>query len=259
MKSENRRNHSVALIATIVFHVLILVIMMVATLRYNASEPRKWPPVDSSEILFGGEYVMLGHNLTTPGKSTPAPDQSPAKSVDGDDVVSEGTTGQPQSLVSSQQESPAKVKEKPKTTTPGPTEEEIAEQQRAKREQEAAERIRNQVKFGGGGNGDGNAGSPDGNATVGAANGSPGHTLRGRTMESFGRPKSRLTGELRIKVRVNRQGQVVGVPEYVGGDGPAASRADVRNSCIEASKVSRFSVALDATAEQVGIITWRFE
>ncbi len=50
------------MLATLLFHVIVVVILASLYLRYSPSEQaeRKWPPVDSSEVLFGGEFVMTG-------------------------------------------------------------------------------------------------------------------------------------------------------------------------------------------------------
>lgn len=261
MSNDSRKNRLIALIGTIALHVIVVVVLCVSYVKYTASETRQWPPVDSSEILYGGELVRLGSNYVpmANNKSTPAPSEAETSAKSGEDIQDEGTQGEPEPLVTSVGESPAKEKEKAKPEKTGPTKEELAERERVKREKEAAERIKNQVKFGNNGNGAGNAGSPDGNSTVGATSGTPGHTLKGRTLESFGRPKSQLSGTIRIKVRVNRQGYVIGSPQYVGGEGPASANLTIRNRCISASQESRFSVSEDAQAEQVGVITWRFE
>ena len=261
MPSPDRRNRLIAIIATVVFHIVVLVIMLCVYLRYTADEPRKWPPQDTSEILYGGELIVEGNmQEQAQSENTPAPSSSPEQAdQQAADPVDQGEVGKVPPLVTSTQDSPAKIKETPKPEKTGPTKEELAEQERIKREQEAAQRIRNQVKFGNSGRGRGTAGSPDGNSTVGATGGTPGHTLIGRTLESFGRPKSQHTGTIRIRVRVNRDGFVVGTPTYDGGDGPASANAAVRQSCIAAARESRFSVALNAQAEQVGVITWRFE
>lgn len=249
MNDENRKNRLIALIGTIAFHVVILVAMLIGVMRYSASEPRKWPPVDSSEILFGGEYVMLGDNYAPQNDNRPAPS---APSIN---------QSEPEPLVTSQEQSPAKIKETAIPENPDPTKEEIAERERQRQQDEASKRIKNRVKFGASSSnsGTGKTGSPTGNAAVGAANGMPGHSLKGRTLESFGRPKSTLSGTIRIKVRVNRQGYVIGKPEYAGGEGPASANLTMRQRCIAASQESRFSVSVDAEAEQVGIITWHFE
>ena len=156
-----------------------------------------------------------------------------------------------------------KEQAKPKPAPTGPTKEELAERERVKREKERAEKqskISDRLKSGfSGKKGSGKTGSPNGNSTTGAVSGMPGHNLKGRTAESWGRPSSTLSGTIRIRVSVNRQGRVVGNPTYVGGSGPAAANSATRRSCIEASRNSRFSVDLDAQAEQVGIITWNFE
>ena len=59
---SSRRNHIIALIATLLFHALVVVILVSIYLRYSPAEEAKrgWPPVDSSEVLFGGEFVMIG-------------------------------------------------------------------------------------------------------------------------------------------------------------------------------------------------------
>jgi len=261
MISPDRRNRLIAIIATVMFHIIVLVLMLCMYLRYTGNEPRKWPPQDTSEILYGGELIIEGNEQEqAESNNTPAPSSSPQQAQQqADDIVNQGEAGQVAPLVTSAQESSAKVKDKPQPEKTGPTKEELAEQERIKREQEAAQRIRNQVKFGNTGSGSGKAGSPEGNSAVGATGGTPGHTLAGRTLESFGRPKSQYTGTVRIRVCVNRDGYVVGTPTYDGGDGPASANSAVRQSCIAAARQSRFSVSLNAQAEQVGVITWRFE
>lgn len=259
---SDRRDRIIAIAGTMAFHLVILLVLIFAYLQYDPTEVREWPPVDESEILFGGEYVMLGD---IPDPSVTVNDEpAPKESVDdaaseATDMVDEGSVGEPAPVISSQQESPAKEKEKEPPVKTGPTKEELAAQEKARREKEAAERINNRVKFGGSGVGNGKAGQPDGNASTGAVKGAPGHNLKGRTVDYWGRPSSSLSGTIRIKVVVNKQGKVIGTPSYVGGDGPAAANMAVRNSCIAASRESQFSVSFDGPATQPGIITWRFE
>lgn len=261
MSNDSRKNRLIALIGTIALHVIVVIIMCVSYVKYSVSEPRRWPPVDSSEILYGGELVRLGDNYLpmTKDESVIATSATETQSESDDDIKNEGTQGESESLVASTEKSPAKIKEKPKPEKSGPTKEEIAEKERIKREKETAERIKNQVKFGNNNGNVGNTGSPNGTSAAGLTNGSPGHTLKGRTLESFGRPKSQLSGTIRIKVRVNRQGYVIGTPQYDGGEGPASANLTIRNRCIVASQESRFSVSEDAQVEQIGVITWRFE
>lgn len=249
MNDTSRKNRLIALVVTIAFHLIVIVGLLVGTMHYSAMEEKKWPPVDSSEILFGGEYVMLGENLSSV-KSAP---QAPVKPAE--------TESKPEPLVTANEESPAKVKKNEEQVEEKISKEEAAERERKKREQELSKQVKNRVKFGkkGNGDGEGKAGAESGNSLTGTVSGTPGHTLKGRTLESFGRPQSQQSGIIRIKVRVNRDGYVVGTPEYVNGEGPAAAKKEIRTRCINASKESRFSVSLDAQAEQVGVITWRFE
>ena len=59
---RSRRNQLIALLATVLFHAAVVVVLLTLCLRYSGAESneRVWPPVDSSEVLFGGEYVMVG-------------------------------------------------------------------------------------------------------------------------------------------------------------------------------------------------------
>lgn len=268
--TRDQKDHIIAGILTALFAILILLGVTMAYFRVDPTqwEDRTWPPVDSSEIVFGGEYVRLGDMPlpTNQENSSPAPDVAPEEAaVDGTDLADAGVAESAASpLVTGEAESAMNVEKKPEPEKTGPTKEEIAEQQRIKRQKEEAEkqaRIKSRMKsgFSNKSNGSGNPGATNGNSTTGALSGAPGHTLKGRTAQSWGRPKSTVSGSVQVKVRVNRQGYVVGTPEVVGGTAPAASNAAVRRSCVEASRNSRFSVSLEAPSEQVGIITWRFE
>lgn len=268
--SESQRDQLIALAGTALIVILLVLALVLAHYRVDitAQEDRKWPPVDSSEIVFGGEYVKLG-DMPFPVEETdnsPMPDDSRTDAaVDGTDLADAGdAVAEAPSLVTSQNESTMKVIEKPAPEKAGPTKEEIAERERIKRQKEEAEKqakIKDRMKsgFSNSKKGKGEAGSPNGNSNTGALSGLAGHDLRGRTAEAWGKPASTLSGTVKIKVRVNRKGQVIGTPEYVGGTGPAAANAGVRRSCIAASRQSRFSVDLEAPAEQTGVITWKFE
>ncbi len=257
---NSRKNRIIAVIGTIAFHLIVLVIMLCMALSY----PPKNKKIDEpkSEILFGGEYVMIGNipNQFKTQNDQQSPSVSDIKGDDtGNDMVDEGTVGEPSQLITSTQESPMTIQKKETPEKTGPTKEELAQQEKERKQKEAAERINNRVQFTGNrGTGSGNAGSPDGNSSTGALLGAPGFDLKGRTAEAWGSPKSRsLSGKIVIKVRVNRQGRVTSA-EYAGGEGPAAANTSVRQSCIQASLDSKFSVNLNAAAEQTGTITWRF-
>ena len=60
-----------------------------------------------------------------------------------------------------------------------------------------------------------------------------------------------------VKSLLIRQGRVIGA-EYSGGSGTVAGSASARKSCVASALRSKFSVDLNAKAEQTGTITYRF-
>lgn len=265
---QSDRDRIISAVATAFFVVVMVAWMLMAhfSVDMKSLTEQVWPPVDSSEIVFGGEYVKLG-DMSMP---TPAKAQRPNSITSPDDAGHEGhdvaDAGSPSpeapATVTSDVESPAKIEKKETPAKTGPTKEELAERERVKREKEQAkksEKINSGMKnaFSKPSNTSGTEGSPSGNSTVGAVSGSPGYSLKGRTAEAWGRPSSAYSGTIVISVKVNRKGQVTQA-SYSGGTGSAAAQTAVRNSCIAAARQSRFSVDEDAPAEQSGTITWTF-
>lgn len=257
----NRRTRLLAASLTLLLCVAMVTVMMLLTLKRADSSERRWPPVDSSELLLDGEYVMRG-DIPEPDHNEAQSAQSEAPDNGGEDMEDQGEPNNaPSPLLTSTQESPMKEKPKPQPEKPGPTKEEMALKEKEKRENEAREQISSRVKFGGTGTSSGSAGksgSPNGNASQGALSGAPGTSLKGRTLESWARPTGRATGTIVISVRVNRQGNVISAV-YRSGSGAVASLKAARSSCENAARNSRFSVALDGPAEQSGTITYRFD
>lgn len=264
---DNRRSRTTALAATILFHVIVVVILASLYLRYSPAEEAKrvWPPVDSSEVLFGGEYVMMGDNpelAANDGESAPADAGAPAPVPEVESVENSGTPSPtPAPVITSGRPSPAKIEKKVTTEPTGPSKAEREAAERARREEETRQAIAEKVKFGksgAGADGQGKAGSPNGNADFGAAKGSPGYNLKGRTLASWDTPPRAPLGTVTIRVSVNRQG-IVTDASYASGTGAAAASATTRQHCIRAAKASRFSVDTDAPASQTGTITYRFQ
>ncbi len=263
---ERDKNQIIAIIATLVFHVVFLLILLYSFLYYSYPPKEGEPPIPKKEdIMFGGEYVMLG-NVQTPsnmGMTESEPyvqEKSKTTQVEGDEMEDAGPKADASKpLISSKNESPMKVNDKPVKKS-GPSKEEIAEQEKIKRQKEQADRISQRVSFGKtSGKGGGQQGSPNGNSSSGAVSGAPGVSgLVGYTLASWGRPNSPDAGIVRIRVRVNSRGKVISA-RYAGGSGSAAASSTVRQSCVRASLNSQFSVPENATTEAVGTITWRFE
>lgn len=259
MNLKEDKNKITALAATIIFSLVVLLILLFTTITYE------WPPKDmpvpeESEIMFGGEYVMLG-NMPVPASnkmesSQSSPDQGKANQ-DAHDMLNSGETAESSQLVSTDTESPMQTVEKSEEKS-GPTKEELERQQREKYEKEKAKEINKRVSFNKKGKSEGKQGVSNGNSDKGVLNGAPGHSLIGRTIEYFERPSSKVDGQVIIQVRVNPKGFVIDA-SYRGGSGTAAASMAVRRSCIEASRNSRFSVAKNSTSDQIGEIVWKFE
>lgn len=265
---DDNRVRAAAVTAVIVLLLLVWMLTANINLTLDFSADRKWPPVDSSEIVFGGEFVKLGDFAKpTPQRSKTRPSEMQNQeepSHEGTDMQNVGMpSAEEPEIISSELESPVKVTQQPEPKKTGPTKEEIAERERIRKEKEQAQKSK-QINSGmknmfnkSGKSSDGKEGTPQGNATVGATSGSPGYSLTGRTAEGWGRPSSAHGGTITIRVKVNRKGHVVSAT-YLSGTGSAAAQPSVRQSCIQAAKQSRFSVDDNAPAEQTGTITWTF-
>lgn len=235
---------------------MTVMIMLVSFLTYD------WPPknqpqptIDSTEILFGGEYVMLGdiEQPATDEMATPEPENK-------EEAKPSPEPTQHENLVSTNRESTMKVekqKEQPKDTKKKSDKATAETKKNDNRDNAKAKEISNNVSSSFG-KGKGKQGSQNGNSNQGVAKGTPGYSLSGRTPESWGRPSSPSDGTITIRVKVNPKGKVTDAT-YVRGSGSANASMAVRESCRQASLRSRFSVATDRTTDQIGTITWRFE
>lgn len=256
------------MLVTLLFHALVVVMLATLCLRYSPVQEaeRTWPPVDSSEVLFGGEFVMTGD---APEHAESADEPAPAEVAEvtppapqAESTVNTGTPAPKTApVVSTERTSPAKVVKETVKEPTGPTKAEIEAAERAKREEETRQKIASKVQFGSAGSGStgaGKAGVTDGNSSTGALSGTPGFSLKGRTLDSWQTPPSAPLGTITIRVSVNRQGQVTEA-SYQSGTGAAAANTAARANCVKAARASRFSVDADAPAVQTGTITYRFK
>ena len=297
MTSRPRKSAVAGVVATLLFHAIIVVVLLMLWLRYSPADltERTWPPVDSSELLFGGEYVMTGDfPVATPDGAAPdaaaseaAPEAGDAAEADASDDI---TPPAPAPVLTQEKPSPAKAtkaetpppasKARPSDTTPAtpntakstPTQAEIEAARRREqqaREEQAKANVAANMRFGkgqvatGSNNSSSNTaqgGSPgqaNGNAATGALSGQPGVSMNGRTLAAWKQPSSAPMGTITIRVTVNRQGAVTEAV-YASGTGPAATSQSARQSCVSAARASRFSVDETAPASQTGTITYHF-
>lgn len=261
------RHQLIALIATLLFHLMIVAVLLLIYLRFNpASETeREWPPVDSSEILFGGEYVLAGDlpdAVPTPEETEETVADEPKEPAPADPEPAEKPA--PTASTATPAPSPAKVKP-PKEKTPEKPKPDPAAEQQARRQQATsaatASRVSGAFSASNSKNDSKNkAGQPDGNVNTGAnTSGAPGANLGGRTLASWVKARGNAVGTITIDVTVNRQGQVTGVaynPRQ--SKGAVAASESARQSCLSAARQCRFSVATDGPELQRGTISFRF-
>lgn len=140
---QSDKDRIIAVIGTLLVLALLLLWIALSEFRINIDEldSRKWPPVDSSEIVFGGEYVKLGDMpQPVPQEQAEAQPQESAEepAYEGTDMSDAGQkTDIPPVTTASERPSPMKVEKKPETPEKkGPTKEELAERERIKRQKE---------------------------------------------------------------------------------------------------------------------------
>ena len=266
---SQKKSRIIAFISAITIHVLILLITFFVAIEHTSAEmdDAEWPPRDSSEILFGGEYVMLGDMAQPEDESNqelPAPSNEEVETVEADDLSNAGPQAQSSQVVTSTQESSMKVESKPETP-PGSTKEELEAAEKARIEKEKQEQIKNQManvfaskSKNTDANGKGKAGQADGNSETGAISGAPGDSVSGRTLEYWVKTSSTKTGSVVVTVKVAPDGTVKS-PKATGGSGAAYADLDIRSRCEQDSKKCRFPVAKDETREQPATIIWNFK
>lgn len=258
---SNKKDKLVALMSTVGIHALLLLTFCLSFLT--------WPPLDSegnpveeeeddSEILFVNDYVNLG-DMITPEKPADAPlaDASGTELQNGNDLIDEGTAGTPPEIVTSERPSPKVQPKKEAPKKPGPTKEQLEAEAKAKREAAAKEKIAKQMAFAGKGKGEGISGTESGNAVSGTSDGSPSHTLTGRTVLSYGANRSGKSGSIQVAITVNAKGNVTSA-SYAGGSGPAAGDSEIRSRTVTAARNTKFSPLPEGSRDQKGTLTWRF-
>ena len=190
---DNRKSKIAALLLTLLWLVGTVLVMLYTHLHYE------YPPkgaelaqLKQDTIMFGGEFVELGNlpdlsqneqmELDTP---TPTEQQSEQPDVEGDDLDDAGEPApkpEPKPVVAAKQESPMKVKEKPKEeqpkkTGPAKSTKPEAKQEQVKRGKETTTPKNDRVKDAFGkstGTTTSKTGSPAGNANTGERSGQPG-------------------------------------------------------------------------------------
>ena len=230
---NNRRHRAIAAAATLLFHALLIAALVAGVLRYSSEHDQpEWPPADSSEILFGGEFVMVGDQGAAEAEAA-------AETADVSDVsdVTDVTDVVAPSGDIKVPKAPKDLKVPKDLKDP------------------KAEAIKDRVSFG---KGKGKAGQPDGNSADGAVSGIAASGLGNRKAVSLPSPEKGPMGKIVVKITVDRNGNVTSAA-YLSGVAPANASASARRSCVEAARRSRFSADPDAPASQTGTITYTYK
>lgn len=238
---NNRRHRAIATAATLLFHALLIAALVAGVLRYSSEQDRpEWPPADSSEILFGGEYVMVGDQGVSEAEAAAETETAEAVEEPANDI---------KVLKVSKNLKDLKVPKAEKAKKAEKAEAEKAEKA------EKAEAIKDRVSFG---KGKGKAGQPDGNSADGAVSGIAASGLGNRKAVNLPPPEKGPMGKIVVKITVDRNGNVISAA-YLSGVAPANASASARRSCVEAARRSRFSADPDAPASQTGTITYTYK
>ena len=262
---SQKKSRIIAIVSAITIHLLILLITFFVVIEHSSGEmdDAEWPPRDSSEILFGGEYVMLGDMIQPEVESSqeqPAPSNEEVETVEANDLTSAGSHTQPSSSqeVTSTNESSMKVETKPENPS-GPTKEEreTAKETSAEKEKQMKDAFGKTNSKNTDTKGKGKTGQSNGNSETGATSGAPGADVAGRTLAEWKNPdeKDLKLGTIVVKVTVNPKGEVTDA-KYDKGTGAAAADTKTRTECEKASLKCKFSVATNETKVQTGTITW---
>lgn len=244
---NNRRHRAIAAAATLLFHALLIAALVAGVLRYSSEQDRpEWPPADSSEILFGGEYVMVGDQGASEAEAA-------AETADVSDVSDVSDVTAPSGDI----KVPKAPKDLKDLKVPKAEKAKKAEKAEAEKAEKAekAEAIKDRVSFG---KGKGKAGQPDGNSADGAVSGIAASGLGNRKAVNLPPPEKGPMGKIVVKITVDRNGNVISAA-YLSGVAPANASASARRSCVEAARRSRFSADPDAPASQTGTITYTYK
>ena len=274
--SNNRDRIISALLTALACAVLVLV-LAVCTLSFDPSTLRRPPRPTTAVAEMDEEFVelinpSLPHDVIS-GNPRPAmsPEDADAHATPapqtGMDVDNNGPAGDPQPPVTSKVPSEVKHTPVPKETRPaGPTQEEIE-----RRQQEEARRKANNTtksafaKAAEGKNNtddrrkaqDGNSGRVSGDNP--RANGTgTGTATGGWVVPKYSPVESTMTGSIRLRARIDVDGNVTSV-EVIGGEPPAAANSALCNACIAEVRRHKFTRKDSAAPkEAVANITYRF-
>lgn len=274
--TENRRNNIIALVGTIVVHLLLILVLVLVVLEQQPVKPN----------LSSGVYVQVGNTLEASGDAEAYVSEESELQVEqtaADIEVHKQSVDQSsqRELITQNVENTVSLEEQKKRKE---EEERRIEEEKKRREEErrlaeekaSEERVKSQMsgrfntsdQTGSRGNspqGEGWQGSPTGNAAEGALEGVGGNS--GKPVDirhSFGNRRATLpsptnsgdaVGTVIVEVSVDKDGKVVGTP-YINPR--SSTNESLRRAALEAAKKAKFDKS-SQVGNQPGTITYIFK
>lgn len=267
-----------SLIGTLVFHLVIFLILWFTVLKTVVPEEEEGVLVNFGNLnAAAGTFEPRYTGQTLPQPSTPPPPASPSTKTQEEELLTQDIE-ETVSLNDTKKEEERKREEERQRQEEIERErkrrEEAEKQRLAEEKRRKEEEIANRVAgaFGMGSatgtsqgdapEGEGNQGSPFGNADQGANEGVGGggtFNLNGRSIGSGGLPRPAYTvqeeGRIVINITVDPRGNVI-FAEI--GRGTNISNESMRKSAIEAARRAKFN-SIKGTNNQSGTITYSYK
>ena len=275
---EDRKPQYIALVATAVIALLVTVLLATLSVSVDVSD-RQWPPRHDGEVAMEmpeEQYFEVVEETppTRPSTEDAAPAKKPVREQhkstpmpeSGHDLADRGKAGDAPSTVTSKRPSDVKqqVKEEPRQT--GPSKEELerrqAEEARRKANKATAsafQRSQGKNNTQHTGRDEGDSGSPTGTSQSVSGTGT-GTVSGGWGLPRYAKVPSNVTGSIKLKVRIDREGKVTSV-SFEGGDAPAATDTRLRRAVENEVRSRRFTRknSDDAPDQATAYITYRFK
>lgn len=266
------RNRTIALTATCIIALLLMVLMTVIHISVKAAET-EWPPRHDSKVAMAEDDnyfdVMQDARAIAASDQVAAPTYNPEPAdnlsepapTSGQDVVDRGAAGDAPATVTSTRPSPVKVTPQQPANN-GPSQQELAEAEARRRANAATSSAFNRS----GGNNNtsqtgetpGNSGNPSGTSSSISGNGT-GIVTGGWKMPAYQKVRSTVTGSIKVRATVRRDGTVA-TAEVIGGAAPAATDRDLCKRVLAEVRSRRFTRTDDNAPESAtAYITYTFK
>jgi TonB family protein len=244
------KNKRTAIIGTLLFHVLVILVLVFTGL----TPPMPPRPEIGVEVNLGNSDQGMGEKQTEISREDPATPPPTPQTVDNPDKV-----------VTQDNDQTIAVPDKPKTDVQKQTKVEPKEEPKPIDKRFVFDKNKNSKQGGSEGDdtkpGDKGKVGGDPNATnyVGSHGNGVSFSLKGRKGRSLPKPNESYTGEgtVLVKIWVNKSGKVINAVVQEKGTNTSDSRK--RELAIKAAKSALFDSKPDAPETQVGTIEYVFE